>query len=259
MNLTLEEIAVAAERLRLPHLAANASVIAEEAADKDLSYTEFLERLLKAEVAAADERATETLLRLSGLPYQRTLAEFDFKFQPSVQKKQLKELASCAFIERAENVVLLGPPGVGKTHLAVALGIEAVSRRMQVRFTTATDMVASLAKSMEAGAFTRRLNTYVKPSLLIIDEIGFLPLDGAQANLLFQVICRRYERGSIILTSNKSYGEWAEVFSGDSVIASAILDRLLHHSTTISIKGQSYRLKDKRRSGILPRSGKKES
>jgi len=133
----------------------------------------------------------------------------------------------------------------------VALGLIAVSRRMHVKFTTCADMVDSLSKAAETGNFQNRLKVYFKPSMLIIDEIGFLPLDASQANLLFQVVCRRYEHGSIILTSNKSYGEWAEVFSGDGVIASAILDRLLHHSTTISIKGQSYRLKDKRKSGIL--------
>jgi len=135
--------------------------------------------------------------------------------------------------------------------LAVAIGMAAINKRIQAKFTTCADMVDSLTKAAEVGSLQNRLKVYSKPSLLIIDEIGFLPLGASQANLLFQVICRRYENNSIILTSNKSYGEWAEVFSGDGVIASAILDRLLHHSTTISIKGQSYRLKDKRKSGIL--------
>lgn len=251
MDLTLEKIAVAAERLRLPHMAENAPQLAEEAAEKGQSYTEFLELLLSAEVAAANERAADVLTHMAGFPFKKTLDEFEFKFQPQVKKRQLKELASCAFVGRAENLIFLGPPGVGKTHLAVALGLAAAARRLNVKFTTCADMVDSLTKAAEVGNFQNRLKVYVKPSLLIVDEIGFLPLDAAQANLLFQVICRRYENNSIILTSNKSYGEWAEVFSGDGVIASAILDRLLHHSTTISIKGQSYRLKDKRKSGIL--------
>ena len=140
---------------------------------------------------------------------------------------------------------------MGKTHLAVALALEALRRRHKVKFTTAAAMVASLAEAERIGTFARRLAIFSGPALLVIDEIGFLPLDASQANLFFQVVSRRYEQGSIILTSNKSYGEWAEVFSGDAVIAAAVLDRLLHHSTTISIKGESYRLKDKKRAGLV--------
>ncbi len=176
-------------------------------------------------------------------PFRRTLEDFDFSFQPSVKQRQLRELAGCAFIERRENVIFLGPPGVGKTHLAVALATSH-QKRQQVKFTTAAALVASLADA-ERSAPLPAPAVFTGPSLLIIDEIGFLPLDAEQASLLFEVISRRYEHGSIILTSNKSYGEWAEVFSGDAVIATAILDRLLHHATTITIKGQSYRLKDK--------------
>ena len=148
-------------------------------------------------------------------------------------------------------MIFLGPPGVGKTHLAVALSLEALRRRQKVKFTTAAALVSSLAEAERIGTLARRLSVFCGPALLVIDEIGFLPPDAHQANLFFQVVSRRYEQGSIILTSNKSYGEWAEVFSGDAVIAAAILDRLLHHSTTIAIKGESYRLKDKRRAGLI--------
>ena len=251
MNLTLERIALAADRLHLPDVPALVASQAEDAVKRELSYAQFLEEILVAQAEAADRRAADTLLRLAGFPQRKTLEEFDFSFQPGVSRKQVKELAGCAFVERAENLILLGPPGVGKTHLAIALGMEATRRRLQTKFTTAARMMTSLAEARTGGSFSRRLTSYVRPRLLIIDEVGFLPLDSDQASLLFEVVSRRYERGSIILTSNKSYGEWAEVFSGDQIIATAILDRLLHHGTTIAIKGESYRLKDKKRAGVM--------
>ncbi len=251
MNLADERIERLSEKLHLPDVPALLGALAQEAVTKEWSFSDFTEVLLQAQADAADARAADTIQRLAGFPVRKTLDEFDYSFQPSVNKKQVAELASCAFVERAENVVLLGPPGVGKTHLAIALGAEAAKRRMQVKFTTAARLVASLSEARTAGTFSRRLQSFVRPRLLIIDEVGFLPLDAGEASLLFEVVCRRYERGSIVLTSNKSYGEWGEVFSGDTVIATAILDRLLHHSTTISIKGESYRLKDKKKAGII--------
>lgn len=251
MNLADERIERLSEKLHLPDVPALLGALAQEAVTKEWSFSDFAEVLLQAQADAADARAADTIQRLAGFPVRKTLDEFDYSFQPSVNKKQVAELASCAFVERAENVVLLGPPGVGKTHLAIALGAEAAKRRMQVKFTTAARLVASLSEARTAGTFSRRLQSFVRPRLLIIDEVGFLPLDAGEASLLFEVVCRRYERGSIVLTSNKSYGEWGEVFSGDTVIATAILDRLLHHSTTISIKGESYRLKDKKKAGII--------
>ncbi|MBW2561016.1 MAG: IS21-like element helper ATPase IstB [Deltaproteobacteria bacterium] len=251
MNLADERLAHLADKLRLPDVPSLVGALAQEAVTKEWSFLDFAEALLQAQSDASDARACETIQRLAGFPVRKTLEMFDFSFQPSINKKQVVELGSCAFIERVENVMLLGPPGVGKSHIAIALGVEASKRRLSAKFTTAARLVASLAEARTAGTFSRRLAGFVRPSLLIVDEVGFLPLDAGEASLLFEVVCRRYERGSIVLTSNKSYGEWGEVFSGDTVIATAILDRLLHHSTTISIKGESYRLKDRKKAGIV--------
>ena len=198
-----ERIEHLSEKLHLPDVPALLGALAQEAVAKEWCFSGFTEVLLQAQADAADARAADTIQRLAGFTVRKTLDEFDYSFQPSVNKKQVAELASCAFVERAENVVLLGPPGVGKTHLAIALGAEAAKRRMQVEFTTAARFVASLSEARTAGTFSRRLQSFVRPRLLIVDEVGFLPLDAGEASLLFEVVCRRYERGSIVLTSNK--------------------------------------------------------
>lgn len=255
MNLLKERIENACHRLKLTETADHMDLLAEEASAKELPYCEFLMQLLDMEVTAANERATRTLMRFASLPFYKTLEDFDFSFQQSVDKKKILALATLSFVEHGDNVIFVGPPGVGKTHLAVALAIEGAKARQKIKFTTLADMVSSLQRAFEVGNLSQRLHVYTKPKILVVDEVGFLPLDRSQSSLLFQVICKRYEQGSIILTSNKSYGQWAEIFSGDEIIAAAILDRLLHHSTTISIRGESYRLKEKRKAGLVGTRG----
>jgi DNA replication protein DnaC len=180
----------------------------------------------------------------------KSLDDFDFKFQPSVDQKLVRELATGRFIAQAENVLVFGPPGVGKTHLAIGLGRAAVEAGHTVLFTSATALIASLAKAESDGQFAEKLSFYAKPKLLVIDELGYLPFEKRSAHLFFQLVARRYEKGSLLLTTNQAISQWGTVF-GDDVLAAAILDRLLHHSHTMVVQGESYRLKLKRKAGLL--------
>lgn len=235
---------------RLPLLGMGQALgrLCEEASRENLSYLDFLNRLLVAEQTVRYERNVEVKMRLARLPYHKTMADFDYSFQPSVDKQQIAELLSFRFVEEAHNVLLLGPPGVGKTHVAVALAVGAIAKGYTAYFVTMQHLVDYLAEGSEPVA--ARMRVLLRPQLLVIDEVGYLPLDRQAANRFFELVLRRYERSSIVLTSNKSYGDWASLFP-EVALASAILDRLLHHSTTINIRGESYRLKDKRRSGML--------
>ena len=243
-ELVSKRIRANAERLHLSHLAETTEQLVERAEGQEMGYLEFLDVALEEEVGVREGRRFANALKLSGLPHRRGLDDFDFAFQPELEARKVKDLATLAFVEQKANVCLLGPPGVGKTMLAVGLSMAACQAGYSIYFTTADDMVRNLKEAEAGGRFARKLQTYLKPSVLVLDEVGYLPLSRAEGNMVFQLVSRRYERGSIILTSNKTFSEMGQVF-GDEVLASAILDRLLHHAEVISINGPSYRLKDR--------------
>jgi DNA replication protein DnaC len=220
---------------------------AQQAAAGQWSYRHFLGYLLAGEIQARHRRTVETSLQFAHFPYLKYLRDFDYRAQPSLDQRLMEDLAGGRFLSEGRNVVLLGPPGVGKTHLAIALGVAVIEMGHRVYFTTAIEMARRLTKAMADNRLHREFQNLVRPKLLIIDEVGYLTLDAAQASLVFQAIAHRYEKHQpIILTSNKAFSEWGQVFAGDVVMASAALDRLLHRCTVINIRGESYRLKEKR-------------
>lgn len=249
---TVERLQGTLNTLGLKAVEARLEGLLEQAAKKEPSYADFLDELLGCEVDARRSRYLRARLQLAHLPFLKTFDQFDFTFQPSIDERQVRELRTLRFVHEASNVIFLGPPGVGKTHLSVALAEASIQAGFGAYFMTAHDIVGDLGRAYREGRLDRRMRVYLAPKVLIIDEMGYLPLDELGATIFFQLVSARYERGSIILTSNKSYGDWGSIF-GDPIIATAILDRLLHHSTTINIRGESYRLKDRRRAGLLPR------
>ena len=243
------------EKLKMETLAPQLDAILEQAAKRDLGYREFLTEVLQAEWSGRNLKTTEGRMRLARFPWVKTLEAFDFSFQPSIDRKVVRELAGLSFVSRAECVIFLGPPGVGKTHLAIALGVKAVQAGHSTLFLTAEQLNLRLSKARATGRLEQVLSQLARPKLLLLDELGYLAFSREEASALFRLLSRRYEKGSVVITSNKGFADWGEIFS-DTVLATAILDRLLHHSTTINIKGESFRLKEKRKAGVL--SGIKE-
>ena len=252
MSLQAERITEVCDALGLSGLASQYAALAQAAAKVESSYTDYLEQCLKAEQQERQQRSRTVLVKMAGFPSIKLLDEYDFTFAVGAPRKQIQTLSALAFVERKENIILLGPSGVGKTHLAIALGYLATQAGLKTRFITAADLILQLDTAQRQGRLKQVMQRSVSgPSLLIIDEIGYLPMSRDQANLFFQVIAKRYEKGSIILTSNLSFGQWDAAFAGNTALTSAMLDRILHHSHVIQIKGDSYRLREKRKAGIV--------
>jgi DNA replication protein DnaC len=235
------ELAALLEKLKLEYLEPQLDAVCEQAAARELDYKSFLTAALVTVWQGRQIRGVEARLRQARFPWVKTL-----------DRRQVRELAGLSFVERGQNIVLLGPPGVGKTHLAIAVGVKAVEAGYSVLFLSLEGLMTRLMRAKHENRLERALQQLSYPKVLILDELGYLPLSREEASLFFRLVVRRYERASLIVTSNKGFVDWGEVFN-DQVLATAILDRLLHHATTLNIKGESYRLKEKRRAGILSR------
>jgi len=240
----LDAIVEKCQQLQLTHVAECLPELVEEAVRQDLPPVRFLDLALEREIERKTERRVATSLKLSGLPTGRTLEGFDWSFQPRVDRGKLEALATCAYVRERENVLFLGPPGVGKSHLAVALGVKAVKNGFSATHFVLDDLMHQLRADAAVPPTRLKAKRYLNSALLIIDEVGFRPLDRHEANLFFRLVSYRYERGSIILTSNKHVRDWPEIFAGDEILTTAILDRLLHHVHIVHIDGRSYRLRE---------------
>ena len=245
----LERVESNLTRLRLPRVREILSQMIKAAEDQGKSFLSLLDDLLEEEVAQKEQRRIETALKISGLPFQKSIDEFDFTFQPKLDRQKVMSLFDLTFIEEKGNIIFLGPPGVGKTHLAVSLALKACQAGISIYFTNMDDLIKKLRKDHEEGR-PGKGRSYYKSSLVIVDEVGYTPITREECNLFFRFIANRYEKSSTIITSNKAFSDWTELFH-DPVIVTAILDRLLHHSVVINIKGNSYRLREKIGSDIF--------
>lgn len=241
------DLAFYLKRLRLPRLGEHWDSVSRQASEEEWSYERFLTILLEAEVFARDQATLERRIRAARFPSRsKTLENFDFTFQTAVKKQVMLHLASLRFVELGHNVIFLGPPGTGKTHLSLALGLKACQAGYSVLFLSAVEMVTRLLEAQQQETLRETLRQLLKPDLLIVDEVGYIGFGRPAANLFFQVVNGRYERGSMILSSNRAFSSWGAIFGGDVVVAAAMIDRLVHHAEIISLKGSSYRLRGKK-------------
>ncbi len=232
------------EYLKLPYVAEHFESVATTAAEKNWGHVHYLSRLLDAEAALKRDRATGRRIRLARFPVIKTLGTFAWDWPKKINRLQVQELFRLGFVKDKGNAILLGGVGLGKTHLAIALAHQACLKGHTVLFTTAIDVINALTAAQKAARFSREMAKYQRPTLLVLDELGYLPIDKQGADLLFQIISNRYEQGAMIITTNRAYQDWPKTFNNDSTLTSAILDRVLHHAQTVVIEGKSYRMKD---------------
>lgn len=246
-----ESITTLCKELKLSTIAQAYHTVATTAAKENWQYVQFLHELLKQESDNRMDRSKSVLTKFAGFPAIKTLEQFDYSFSVGVNRKQIEELSTLAFIKKHENIILLGQCGVGKTHLAIALAYQAVQHRYKAKFTTIAELLSNANKAKKEKKYDLFLKSITNPSILVIDEIGYFNMNKEEANHFFQIISKRYEKGSTIFTSNLVFSKWTQIFAGDRIITTAILDRVLHHSHIINIQGDSYRLKEKKDQGVL--------